>query len=161
MRDNINGRYRRAITYGTFDLFHYGHLQLLRRTADLAEEVIVGVATDEFNALKGKRSMANFEQRAEITAAMRMVTSVIPEDSWEQKRLDIVKYDIDLFVMGDDWEGRFDDLSDLCAVIYLPRTTGISSTAIRDAVHTFSPGEVVRLKDSLTAISEVLRAFDE
>jgi len=153
--------YRRAITYGTFDLFHYGHLQLLRRISDLADELIVGVATDEFNTLKGKRSMITFEQRAEIVASLRMVHTVIPESNWEQKRDDIESHGVDLFVMGNDWNGKFDDLGDLCDVVYLPRTSDISSSEIRDAVHAFSPGEMERLQQSLKAISEVIRAFDE
>jgi glycerol-3-phosphate cytidylyltransferase len=153
--------YRRAITYGTFDLFHYGHLQLLRRVADLADQLIVGVATDEFNVIKGKRSMIAYEQRAEIVASLRMVDAVIPERNWEQKREDIETHDVDLFVIGNDWAGEFDDLGDLCDVVYLPRTSGISSTEIRDAVHVFSPAEVERLHHALEAISEVIRVFDE
>jgi glycerol-3-phosphate cytidylyltransferase len=154
-------RFRRAITYGTFDLLHYGHLNLLRRIADLADEVVVGVSTDGFNEIKGKRSMTSFEHRSELVAALRMVSRVIPEESWDQKRRDIVENGIDLFVMGDDWVGKFDELGDVCEVMYLPRTSGISSTMLRDAVHLISSDEIDRVLGMLKSVAEVLRPFGE
>lgn len=127
-------KYKRAITYGTYDLFHIGHLRLLKRIADLAEELYVAVSTDEFNALKGKKCVIPFENRKEIVEALRMVTKVIPESNWEQKVLDVQNYGCDLFVMGDDWKGKFDFLKDYCDVIYLPRTEGVSSTEIKQEI---------------------------
>ena len=127
-------KYKRAITYGTYDLFHIGHLRLLKRIAEMADELYVAVSSDEFNALKGKKCIVPFENRKEIVEALRMVTKVIREDNWEQKKDDIQKYGCDLFVMGSDWTGKFDFLKDYCDVIYLPRTEGVSSTEIKQEI---------------------------
>ncbi len=127
-------KYKRAITYGTYDLFHIGHLRLLKRIADMADELYVAVSSDEFNALKGKKCIVPFENRKEIVEALRMVTKVIREDNWEQKKDDVQKYNCDLFVMGSDWTGKFDFLKDYCDVIYLPRTEGVSTTEIKQEV---------------------------
>ncbi|WP_298771068.1 adenylyltransferase/cytidyltransferase family protein [uncultured Fibrobacter sp.] len=124
-------KYKRAITYGTFDLFHIGHLRLLKRIADLADELYVAVSSDEFNAIKGKTCVIPFEERAEIIDALGCVTRVIREDNWEQKVSDVLDNHCDLFVMGDDWKGKFDFLKDYCDVIYLPRTPGVSTTDIK------------------------------
>lgn len=121
----------RVITYGTFDLFHYGHLKILERAKALGDYLIVAVSSDEFNAIKGKKCVYPYEHRAQIVAAIKYVDQVIKEENWEQKVSDIQKYNIDIFVMGSDWEGKFDDLSRFCKVIYLPRTPGISSTEIK------------------------------
>lgn len=118
-----------VITYGTFDTFHYGHLELLIRSKELGDKLIVGVSTDEFNSIKGKKSIFNFKKRKEWVEKISCVDLVIPETSWEQKELDIQQYDIDILTMGDDWRGKFDYLS--CKTIYLPRTKTISSTAIK------------------------------
>lgn len=126
--------YKRAITYGTFDLFHIGHLRLLERIANLAEEVVVAVSSDEFNALKGKHCTIPFENRRDIVSALRVVTKVIKEDNWEQKANDVKNLNCDLFVMGDDWKGKFDFLKEYCTVLYLPRTEGISSTEIKNVL---------------------------
>lgn len=123
--------YNTIITYGTFDLFHIGHLKLLERISKMCNNLIVGVSTDEFNSLKGKKCVIPFEQRAEIVAGCKYVTKVIPETSWEQKELDIEKFNVDAFVMGDDWKGKFDYLKEKCEVIYLTRTEGISSTLLK------------------------------
>lgn len=123
--------YNTVITYGTFDLFHIGHLKLLERISKLCNNLIVAVSTDEFNALKGKKCVIPFEQRAAIVAGCRYVTKVIPETCWEQKELDIEKYNVDAFVMGDDWSGKFDYLKDKCKVIYLSRTPDISTTELK------------------------------
>ena len=127
-------KYKRAITYGTYDLFHIGHLRLLKRIADMADELYVAVSSDEFNALKGKKCIVPFENRKEIVEALRIVTKVIREDNWEQKKDDIQKYGCDLFVMGSDWTGKFDFLKDYCDVVYLPRTEGVSTTEIKQEV---------------------------
>lgn len=122
---------RRIITYGTFDLLHYGHIRLLQRCKAQGDYLVVALSTDEFNAGKGKKSYFSWDDRKNMLEAIRYVDLVIPEESWEQKKSDIKKYHIDAFVMGDDWEGKFDELSDLCEVIYLPRTPEISTTKIK------------------------------
>ena len=125
-------------TTGTFDLFHIGHLRLLQRAKALAGEggrLIVGVSTDRFNEVeKGKKSTIPFAQRAEIVAALKCVDEVIPEDNWD-KRSNILKHAVDIYVIGNDWEGKFDELKDVCRVVYLPRTDGISSTELKDKIH--------------------------
>lgn len=125
---------KRVITYGTFDLFHYGHLNLLRRAKALGDYLIVAVSTDEFNTLKGKKCYFPYEIRKQIVEAIRYVDLVIPEDSWDQKEDDIKRYAIDTFVMGDDWKGKFDELKTQCDVVYLPRTDGVSTTQIKDTL---------------------------
>ncbi len=122
---------RRVITYGTFDLLHYGHIRLLQRCKAQGDYLVVALSTDEFNAGKGKKSYFSWDDRKNMLEAIRYVDLVIPENTWEQKRTDIEKYHIDTFVMGDDWEGKFDDLNDLCDVVYLPRTPEISTTKIK------------------------------
>lgn len=122
---------RSVITYGTFDLFHVGHLRLLQRARALGDRLIVAVSTDEFNSRKGKAAVIPYDERAEIVAAVKGVDLVIPENTWNQKRSDIAEHGVTIFTMGDDWVGKFDDLRDLCEVIYLTRTDGVSSTEIR------------------------------
>lgn len=123
---------RRVITYGTFDLLHYGHINLLKRAKELGDYLIVALSTDEFNAIeKQKKTYFSYQIRKQLLEAIRYVDLVIPEENWEQKRTDIVKYSCDIFVMGDDWKGKFDFLSDLCQVIYLDRTPEISTTKIK------------------------------
>ncbi len=119
-------------------MFHIGHLELLKRMHALGDEVIVAVSTDEFNEIKGKKTIIPFAQRAEIVEAICHVNKVIPEKNWEQKADDIKKHNIDLFVMGDDWEGKFDHLKTHCEVLYLPRTQGISSSKLKDSLDTLS-----------------------
>ena len=122
---------RTVITYGSYDLLHIGHINLMRRAKKLGDYLIVGLSTDEFNAVKRKKAYHSYEERKAILEAIKYVDLIIPERNWEQKRNDIIKYKVDIFVMGSDWEGKFDDLSDLCKVIYLPRTEGISTTKIK------------------------------
>lgn len=119
---------KKVITYGTFDVLHYGHINLLKRAKELGDYLIVALSSDEFNALKNKKSYYNYEHRKLILEAIKYVDMVIPENNWEQKVSDVQKYEIDTFVMGDDWEGKFDFLKDYCNVVYLPRTPGVSST---------------------------------
>lgn len=124
-----------VLTYGTFDLFHIGHLRLLERAKALVGKdgkLIVSVSTDKFNwNAKQKKCAIPYEDRAAIVAALRCVDKVIPEECWEQKTTDVEKYNVDIFVMGNDWEGKFDFLKSQCEVVYLPRTEGISSTQIK------------------------------
>ena len=122
------------ITYGTFDLFHVGHLRLLERLKGMADELIVAVSTDEFNALKGKKTLIPFDQRSEIVANIKCVDKVIPEICWEQKIDDIKVHNVDIFSMGDDWRGEFDFLKEFCEVIYLKRTENISTTKLKKSL---------------------------
>lgn len=123
---------KRILTYGTFDLIHPGHINLLRQAKAMGTYLIVGLSTDDFNQLKGKKAYHSYENRKLILEAIRFVDEVIPEFSWEQKIKDIETYNIDLFVMGDDWKNEFDDLRNHTEVIYLPRTLGISTSKIKE-----------------------------
>jgi len=121
-----------VITYGTFDLLHYGHINILRRAKSYGDWLIVALSTDDFNRLKGKQSFFTYEQRKNLLESIRYVDEVIPENNWEQKITDIKNNHVDVFVMGDDWQGKFDFLKDFCEVIYLPRTPEISTTQIKE-----------------------------
>lgn len=123
---------KRVITYGTFDLLHYGHINLLRRAKAMGDYLIVALSTDEFNKIKNKKSYFDYEKRKQLLEAIRYVDLVIPEENWEQKRSDIKEYHVDTFVMGDDWKGKFDFLKDLCEVVYLERTPEISTSQIKE-----------------------------
>lgn len=128
---------RRVITYGTFDLLHCGHINLLRRAREQGDYLIVALSTDEFNwNEKRKKSYFSYEDRKRMLEAIRYVDLVIPEESWDQKITDVDKYHVDVFVMGDDWKGKFDFLKDKCEVVYLPRTPEISTTKIKTDLHT-------------------------
>ena len=127
----IDGKFKTVLTYGTFDLLHYGHLEILKRASLLGNKLIVGVSTDKFNEIKGKTCVLPYQKRKELIESLDYVDEVIPENNWDQKVTDIQGNNIDIFVMGDDWEGKFDELKDFCEVIYLPRTKGISSTKLR------------------------------
>lgn len=126
---------KKVITYGTFDLLHWGHINILRRAKEYGDYLVVAISSDEFNALKGKRAYYDFEHRKQILEAVRYVDEVIPEHTWEQKIQDIKDHNIDVFVMGDDWEGKFDFLKDYCEVVYLSRTEGISTTQIKEDLY--------------------------
>lgn len=128
---------KRVITYGTFDLLHYGHINLLRRAKSLGDYLIVCLSTDEFNQKeKNKKCYFNYEQRKTLLEALRYVDLVVPEENWEQKKRDVHKYDIDVFVMGDDWKGKFDFLkAEGIEVVYLPRTPEISSSKIKSDLY--------------------------
>lgn len=122
---------RTVITYGTYDLLHRGHVNLLRRARELGDRLVVGLSTDDFNASKHKDAFYTYEERKYVLEAIRYVDEVIPERTWDQKADDVRRLGVDVFVMGDDWAGHFDDLSELCEVVYLPRTKGISTTQIK------------------------------
>ena len=123
---------KKIITYGTFDLMHYGHVNLFQRAKELGDYLIVAISTDEFNwNKKQKKSYFSFEERKRLVEAIRYVDLVIPENSWEQKIEDIKEFKVDTFVIGDDWKGQFDFLKDYCEVVYLPRTPEISTTQIK------------------------------
>ncbi|GEK64014.1 glycerol-3-phosphate cytidylyltransferase [Lactiplantibacillus plantarum] len=129
---------KRILTYGTFDLLHKGHVRLLKRARDLGDNLIVGLSTDDFNSIKGKRAYTSFEDRKYILEALSCVDRVIPENSWDQKIHDVMTNNIDIFVMGDDWKGKFDYLKEYCEVIYIPRTEGISTTKIKQDLESFN-----------------------
>lgn len=132
---------KRILTYGTFDLLHYGHINLLKRAKALGDYLIVALSTDEFNAIKGKIAYHNYETRKLMLEAVRFVDLVIPEKNWEQKIDDIKKYEVDLLVMGDDWAGsdKFKYLDDYCEVCYLQRTEGVSTTKIKQELKLQKP----------------------
>ena len=123
---------KKVITYGTYDLLHVGHINLLRRARELGDYLLVVLSSDEFNSIKHKTAYHCYEDRKKILEAIRYVDEVIPEYTWEQKIQDVVDNKIDVFVMGDDWKGQFDFLKDYCEGVYLPRTEGISTTKIKD-----------------------------
>ena len=123
---------KRVLTYGTYDLLHYGHIALLERAKALGDYLVVAISTDEFNwNCKQKKCYFTYEERKRMVEALRCVDLVIPEENWEQKVSDVQEYKIDTFVMGDDWEGKFDFLKEYCEVVYLPRTPEISTTQIK------------------------------
>lgn len=123
-----------VITYGTFDILHVGHINLLKRARALGDRLVVGLSSDEFNQGKHKSSLLNYENRKAVLESIRWVDEVFPEYNWEQKPDDIRKYEAGLFVMGHDWEGKFDFLSKFCEVHYLPRTEAISTTDIKQSL---------------------------
>ncbi len=119
------------LTYGTYDLLHEGHIKLLKRAKALGDFLIVGLSTDEFNKTKGKNSFISYQQRKIVLEAIKYVDKVIPENDWVQKIRDIKKYKVDIFVMGDDWKDKFDDLNKFCKVKYLKRTKNVSTTDLK------------------------------
>lgn len=153
------GPERTVLTYGTFDLFHIGHLRLIERLAAMGDRLIVGVSTDEFNATKGKTSVVSYEDRADIVSSIKGVDLVLPEEGWDQKARDIEDNDVDVFVMGDDWKGKFDHLGELCEVVYLPRTQGISSTAIKQMLSAFDPVHLDELQSAVTTLTNLLTHY--
>ena len=122
---------KKVLTYGTFDLLHIGHINILRRAKELGDHLTVGLSSDEFNKIKNKEAFHSYENRKIILESIRYVDEVIIENDWDQKIRDVVDHNIDVFVMGNDWEGKFDFLKDYCEVVYLPRTDGISTTKIK------------------------------
>jgi glycerol-3-phosphate cytidylyltransferase len=142
---------RVVLTYGTFDLFHIGHLNLLRRLKALGDYLIVAVSTDEFNRGKGKETIIRFEDRLEIVQNVKSVDLAIPETCWEQKLADVKKYGVSVFAMGDDWAGKFDFLKPHCEVVYLARTANISSTSIKSSLRIYSPEQLERMRSALGA----------
>ena len=124
---------KKVITYGTFDLLHYGHINLLRRAKEMGDYLIVALSTDEFNwNSKHKKCYFSYEKRKQLLEAIRYVDLVIPEESWEQKISDVKEFRVDTFVIGDDWEGKFDFLKEYCEVVYLPRTPDVCSTQTKE-----------------------------
>lgn len=151
---------KRIITYGTFDMFHIGHLKLLQRLSKMADEVIVAVSTDNFNEVKNKKVLIPYDQRAEIVSSIKYVTKVIPEENWEQKSEDIKKYEIDIFAIGNDWEGKFDFLRDYCEVVYLERTKNISSTQLKKSLSSFLSIPKEEIINAFTILETLKKEFE-
>lgn len=147
------------VTYGTFDLFHIGHLRLLERLAGLGERLIVGVSSDEFNESKGKKSFFSYSERSQIVNSCKYVDEVFPENTWEQKIEDIKNKNVDIFAIGDDWAGEFDFLDEYCEVVYLPRTQDISSTEIKDKLSHINVEKMEELEASLHNMVDIIKAL--
>ncbi len=139
---------KRILTYGTFDLLHYGHIRILKRAKELGDYLVVALSTDEFNATKGKKAYHSYETRKKMLEAIRYVDLVIPENNWEQKVQDIKDYKIDVCVMGSDWAGsdKFDYLKEYCDVVFLERTPGISTSQIKNDL---------QLQDAVDGVEQV------
>lgn len=148
------------ITYGTFDLFHVGHVKLLKRLRSLGDKLVVGLSTDEFNALKGKYCIIPFDERREILESCRYVDAVFPENSWEQKKNDVLEHGADIFAMGDDWAGKFDFLQDAVDVVYLPRTEGISTTEIKQIVSAVNRDKLLTVQHAMKEVLEQLKQIN-
>lgn len=146
-----------VLTYGTFDLFHVGHVRLLQRLSKLGDRIVVACSTDEFNSVKGKKTIVPYAHRKETLEACRYVDKVIPEENWEQKRRDVVNERADIFAMGDDWAGRFDDLADIVQVVYLPRTEKISTTDLRRFVSAIEEEKVHALAETVKRLADQIR----
>ena len=127
----IDNKFKTVLTYGTFDLLHYGHLEILKRASLLGNKLVVGLSTDRFNEIKGKTCVLPYLKRKELLESLNYVDKVIPENNWDQKVTDIQNNNINIFVMGSDWEGKFNELQKFCEVIYIARTKGISSTKLK------------------------------
>jgi glycerol-3-phosphate cytidylyltransferase len=126
-----------VITFGTFDVLHVGHIRVLNRAAELGERLVVGVSSDQLNfSKKGRNPVFTEDERVEIVSNLKVVDAVFVEQSLEQKREYVVEHGADILVMGDDWAGKFDFLSDICKVVYLPRTPSVSTTAIIEHITT-------------------------
>ena len=138
-----------VVTYGTFDLFHIGHVRLLKRLHSLGDRLVVGLSSDEFNTVKGKNVVIPYEDRKEILLSCRYVDDVFQENCWEQKREDLKRESADIFAMGDDWIGKFDDLQDIVKVVYLPRTQDVSTTELKTVISEIQ-NEKIREVQSLT-----------
>lgn len=152
---------KKVITYGTFDFFHVGHIRLLKRLKALGDSLIVVISTDNFNQLKGKKSFFSYEERKEIVESCKYVDMVFPENAWEQKRADIINNKVNILGMGDDWTGHFDDLNDICEVIYLKRTEDISTTHIKNELSVITSQKLQGLEESVHNIFDIIKAISE
>lgn len=148
------------LTYGTFDIFHIGHVRILERARSFGDRLCVGISSDEFNTIKGKRSVIPFEHRAEIVKSMACVDEVFREDHWEQKEGDIRRLNVSVLVMGDDWKGKFDNFNNLCDVVYLSRTEGISTTELKSALSAFRGDKIAELKRGIEAMQAIVSQLD-
>lgn len=149
-----------VLTYGTFDLFHIGHLNMLQRLRALGDKLIVGVSSDTFNEIKGKKSIFSYDERAQIVGALSCVDLVIPEENWQQKQQDIQQYQVDIFGIGSDWQGKFDELENLCEVVYLPRTPTISTTEIKNSLSQVDADTIAQIKQGLDSVLRIVKAIE-
>lgn len=145
---------KKIITYGTFDLLHKGHINILKRAKALWDHLTVAISSDEFNKLKNKTSFYGFEERKFLLEAIKYVDEVIPENDWEQKTRDVQEKNIDIFVMWDDWEWKFDFLKEFCEVQYLPRTEGISTTQLKSTLKWINNENINKMEEVLEALKE-------
>jgi len=145
---------KKIITYGTFDLLHKGHINILKRAKELGDHLTVAISSDEFNKIKNKTSFYSFEERKYLLESIKYVDEVIPENDWEQKTRDVQEKDIDIFVMGDDWEWKFDFLKEHCEVIYFPRTEGISTTKLKSTLKWLNNESIDKIEEVLEALKE-------
>lgn len=148
---------RTVITYGTFDLFHVGHVRLLKRIRDLGDRLVVGLSSDEFNKVKGKKVIIPFADRKEILLSCRYVDDVFQENTWEQKREDIIREKAEIFAIGDDWAGKFDELDDIVKVLYLPRTKDISTTELKTVIREINAEKLHEAKNVADHLVDLLR----
>lgn len=139
---------------------HIGHLNLLERLSGMGEKLIVAVSTDEFNQVKGKQCLYSYEERARIVGALRCVAQVIPEDSWQQKEQDIHTYQVNIFGIGSDWEGKFDHLQSICNVVYLLRTLAVSTTQLKRSLSKIEPEAIQKIKQGLDGILDIVKALE-
>lgn len=164
MTDNKNKKVthsiKTVITYGTFDLFHVGHLKMLQRLRAMGDKLIVAVSTDKFNQMKDKTSVYSYEERSQIVAALSCVDLVIPENTWEQKEKDIQEHQVDVFGIGEDWRGKFDHLSELCEVVYLGRTPSISTTEVKKALSNLDSEKIRQIKAGLDSVLSIVKAIE-
>lgn len=144
------------VTYGTYDLYHIGHVKLLKRLKQMGDRLVVGLSTDEFNRVKGKQVVIPFEDRKEILLSCRYVDAVFEEHCWEQKREDLIRENADIFAIGDDWAGKFDELEDIVKVIYLPRTKDISTTELKTVLSYLDKEKVNEIKNVMSNLSTLI-----
>ena len=145
-----------VVTYGTFDLFHIGHVRLLKRLRDLGDRLVVGLSSDEFNSVKGKNVIIPYEDRREILLSCRYVDDVFQENSWEQKRDDLQRENASIFAMGDDWIGKFDDLQDVVKVVYLPRTQDVSTTELKTVISEILNEKIRQIQSLASHLSRLI-----
>ncbi|MEE7459669.1 glycerol-3-phosphate cytidylyltransferase [Methylorubrum populi] len=148
-----------VLTYGTFDLFHVGHVRLLRRLRQMGDRLIVGLSSEEFNSIKGKKTVIPYEFRKEILESCRYIDKVFPEHNWDQKRDDIARERADIFAMGDDWAGKFDNLSDICEVVYLPRTSDVSTTELKKYISSVNQEKLGAIRNMVDVLQVELKAI--
>ncbi len=146
---------KKIITYWTFDILHKGHINILRRAKELGDHLTVAISSDEFNAIKNKKSFYSYEERRYLLEAIKYVDEVIPENGWDQKIHDIQDRNIDIFVMGDDWEGKFDFLKEYCEVVYLPRTPDISTTELKSWLKSISDENIMKMEEVVQSMKDL------
>ena len=151
---------KKIITYGTFDMFHVGHLRLLKRLKEMGDELIVAVSTDAFNEIKGKKVLIPYEQRVEILEGIKFVDQVIPEYSWDQKINDIQEYGIHTFAIGSDWRGKLDHLEPFCEVVYLERSENISTTKLKKSLTNFLSIPKEDILNALDILEQLKKEFE-